>query len=221
MNVAPRSDRAAAAAAEPACAALLASLSSGRALLARELARETGLPSGTVATLLARLQDLHLLAQLRQGGRSYYRLNAPAAALLERAAGLAARPARVRVRTGPRDPALRRARSCYGHLAGELGVWLFERLAARGLLTPGGGVHEVTQAGARFFADFGVAVTGLGEPACGTCLDWSVRRPHLAGSLGKALLARLYVLGWAAPGRATRAVRFTSEGEAAFTARFG
>lgn len=210
-------------AADPAGAAILASLLSERALRPNEIASETNLPLDSVRSQLARMGEMTLVSEVKQGGRDYYRLTCnDTAQMLERRFGLYAHPPHARLRTGPADLELRRARSCYGHLAGETGVWLYDQLIARGYLSNTGGALVLTPRGAKSLSNFGVNIEPVSRrPLCRTCLDWSVRRSHLAGELGKALLQRFYRLGWAVPGSGTRAVNFSASGSAALEKQFG
>jgi DNA-binding transcriptional ArsR family regulator len=207
---------------DPARANMLASLMTGRALTATELAQEAGVTPQTASTHLARLVDGGLLAAEKQGRHRYFRLADPdVAQALEALMGLAARAGHLRVRTGPKDPEMRHARVCYDHLAGDLGVKLFDRLQARKLIAGSGDDLGVTGPGRRFFADFGIAVEdlqGRRRPLCRPCLDWSERRHHLGGSLGSALLGRFFDLKWARRDSASRAVHFSPRGLAAFQA---
>jgi hypothetical protein len=119
---------------------------------------------------------------------------------------------------------MRRARSCYDHLAGELGVALFDGLMARGAIEARGGALSLTPRGAGFVEDLGVEVAGLGRsrrPTCKACLDWSERRSHLGGALGKALLNRVLAAGWAHRMEGARTVIFTADGLAKFERTFG
>ena len=137
--------------------------------------------------------------------------------------GVAYRTGALRVRPGPREPALRRARVCYDHLAGEIGVSVLDALLRDRLLRNGGPEVELTPKGRRFFEDFGVdldAAAGSRRPLCKTCLDWSVRRHHLAGGLGAALLARCFELGWAKRAEGSRVVHLSPRGEKALRERF-
>jgi len=137
--------------------------------------------------------------------------------------GLAARRGLTRTRTGPKDPALRKARVCYNHLAGELGVTLYDGLLASGFLTEQDGEPVLTPAGRDRMTGFGIDVSALESqrrPLCRSCLDWSARRTHLAGSLGQGLLTRLEELGWAAREPGSRVVRFTPSGEQRLLAEF-
>jgi hypothetical protein len=125
---------------------------------------------------------------------------------------------------GPRDPAMRRARSCYDHLAGELGVAMLDGLVARGAIEDRGGALSLTPRGARFVEDLGVDVAALGagrRPVCKSCLDWSERRSHLGGALGKALLDHILAEGWARRMEGARTLVFTDVGVVAFERTFG
>jgi hypothetical protein len=146
------------------------------------------------------------------------------AGVLEALMGLAARTGHTRVRTGPKEPALRRARVCYDHLAGDLAVSMLEHLVARGLVAETDETLTLTAAGRTFMEALGLDLPALAtsrRPLCKGCLDWSVRRTHLAGALGAALLDRFYGLGWAAREPGTRLVTFTPRGLDAFHQIFG
>jgi DNA-binding transcriptional ArsR family regulator len=209
---------------DPARAAILAALMGGQALTASELAREAGVTPQTASGHLAQLLDGGLLHMERQGRHRYYRLAGPdVGAALEALMHLAVQAGQRRVRTGPRDPALREARVCYDHLAGARGVELFARLCDERLLALEGGHVCVTPEGEAWFGALGVDVAGLRgskRPLCRTCLDWSERRFHLAGSLGARLLERLFELGFARRVADTRIVRFTPRGDAALADLF-
>ena len=206
---------------DPARANMLLALLDGRALPAGELAYHAGVAAPTASGHLARLVEAGLLAVVKQGRHRYYRLaNAGVAGLLEAvmAAGPAAAPGPIsRV-----DPALRAARTCYDHLAGELGVALTDALArARHVRVVEEGA-EVTPQGMRFLADFGLDLRPrLPRLICRICIDWSERRPHLAGQVGVALCRRCLALGWIERQRDGRAVRVTPAGAAGFQATFG
>ena len=201
---------------EPARAKLLMALMGGQALTATELANAGGVTKQTASSHLRRLCDARLLAVEAQGRHRYFRLADRAVAqLLESLFDVSARLAVPPPCVGPRDPALRRARVCYDHLAGDLAVELFEQVAQRCFVEPQQGL-QLNARGARFFRDFGIDVDVLSaqkRPLCRTCLDWSARRHHLAGSLGAALLDRFFALGWARRARRSRAVLFTAQGE--------
>jgi DNA-binding transcriptional ArsR family regulator len=201
---------------DPGRANIVTALMGGQALTAKELARAAGVTAQTASGHLARLLDGGLLAVARQGRHRYYRLAGPAVAnAVEGLMVLAGQPERRIVRVGPRDPALRQARVCYDHLAGEAGVALFQRLCERGMIALAGADIDVTAGGEARLASFGIDVAGLRSlprPLCRSCLDWSERRPHLAGALGAALLTRFLDLGWLRRAAAGRALVTTQTG---------
>jgi DNA-binding transcriptional ArsR family regulator len=209
---------------ERARADILSALTSGQALTATELAQIADVTKQTVSGHLAKLLDAGLVAVESQGRHRYFRLADPdVAQLLESLMGVAFRTGAVRLRSSPREPALRKARVCYDHLAGELGVLAFDGLEKRRFLKRDASTLRVTTAGLHFLRDFGVEVgerPGSRRPACRPCLDWSERRHHLAGALGAALLERFYALGWAKREPGTRVVKFTPAGERALRERF-
>lgn len=203
---------------------MLTTLMSGKALTASELAAEAGITAQTASSHLSKLEGAGLLTQRKQGRHRYFALaDDEVGNLLEAMMGLAAKRGHMRARTGPRDPALRKARVCYNHLAGEFGVRMFDSLAARGLVVEEGEDVSLTDEGETFVSGLGIdlpALTSLRRPLCKSCLDWSMRRTHLAGALGTALLDRFYDLGWARRIDGTRIVSFTGEGERRFLEMF-
>jgi DNA-binding transcriptional ArsR family regulator len=213
---------------DPARANMLTALMSGKALTASELAQEAGITPQTASSHLAKLEAGGLVEPEKQGRHRYYRLTDPdVAGVLEGLAGLAARAGHMRVRTGPKDPELRRARICYDHLAGDLGVQMLDSLKAQKLVRQKKQDIELTVEGARFLErNLQIStdmLTHPRRPVCKACLDWSERRHHLAGTLGAALMARFTELKWAArdttPG--SRVVNFSRNGEKRFAALFG
>lgn len=214
----------AALAGDPARANMLAALLGGKALTAGELAREAGVTAQTASSHLAKLQEGGLIAGMRQGRHRYFRLAGhDVAEMLEKMMGVAQRAGHVRTRTGPKAPELRKARICYDHLAGEMGVALFDNLVGARLLVSGD-VPRLTKRGAEFARGFGIDLDALEKerrPLCKSCLDWSMRRHHLAGSLGAAMLERFYDLGWARRDRNSRAVLFSPQSERKFNQLFG
>jgi len=213
---------------DPARANMLTALMSGRALTASELAQEAGITPQTASSHLAKLEAGGLIEPEKQGRHRYYRLTGPDVAhVLEGLAGLAARAGHMRVRTGPKDPALRRARICYDHLAGDLGVQLLDSLRKRRLVRQTSEGLELTGEGRRFLAEtLQIDADSLAHPrrpVCKACLDWSERRHHLAGTLGAAIMIRFTELSWAVrdatPG--SRVINFTRTGERKFVTLFG
>jgi len=224
MKDGPSIARIAALIGEHARAEILMALMTGQALTATELAGVAGVTKQTISAHLAKLVEAQLLAVERQGRHRYFRLaDRDVAHLLESLMGVAYRAGAVRLRSSPREPALRKARVCYDHLAGELGVLVYDSLEQRRLLRLREDRLEVTPGGRSFFRDFGIELDALGgarRALCRTCLDWSMRRHHLAGALGQALLDRCYALGWARREKGTRVVSFSPSGEATLRARF-
>jgi DNA-binding transcriptional ArsR family regulator len=213
---------------DPARSNMLTALMTGRALTASELAHEAGVTPQTASSHLAKLEAGGLIEQEKQGRHRYYRLADPdIASVLEGLEGIAARAGHLRVRTGPKDPALRRARICYDHLAGDLGVQMLDSMKKQRLLRQNKQGIELTSEGTRFLASsLQISAEALAHPrrpTCKACLDWSERRHHLAGTLGAAMMARFTELKWAArdatPG--SRVVNFTRNGEKRFAALFG
>jgi DNA-binding transcriptional ArsR family regulator len=211
----------AAALGDPARLNMLAALMDGRALTAGELARVAGVAATTASGHLARLFDAGLLAVERQGRHRYHRLASPEVArVLEGLMALSA--ARPRPTTGPRDAAMREARTCYDHLAGRVAVGMADAMSARGQIDLSADGGALTEAGADFMARLGVAVpAGRGRPFCRPCLDWSERRPHLAGALGAALCQRCLELGWMRRMANSRALNVTPAGRLGLREVFG
>jgi len=207
---------------DPARANMLTALMHGQALTATELAQEAGVMLSTASGHLGKLQDAGLVDIEKQGRHRYFRLSgADVAGVLEGLMGVAARTGHLRVRTGPRDPELRRARVCYDHLAGDAAVRMYDRLQAAGMIAAAGGALGLTKAGERFFSVLGIdleAAASGRRPLCRACLDWSERRHHLAGALGAALLDHIYDRGWAKRAPNSRVVTFTKAGAARFDA---
>ncbi|WP_299955622.1 winged helix-turn-helix domain-containing protein [uncultured Roseobacter sp.] len=223
MKEGPDIARVAALIGDPARANMLTALMTGKALTATELAAEAGITSQTASTHLAKLDGGNLLRVRKQGRHKYFSLATDdVAAVLEGLMGLAAKSGHLRTRTGPRDASLRKARVCYNHLAGDMGIRMFDSFHGRGFLALEDETLQLTPGGAEFMTDFGIdldSLTAQKSPLCRECLDWSARRSHLAGSLGRALLARIETLGWAKRDPGSRAVIFTQRGEAAFAER--
>ena len=205
---------------DPARAAMLSALMDGQALTASELATEAGVTPQTASSHLAKLEAGGLLSRAKQGRHVYLRLASPdVAAVLEGLMALSASVGPARVRPGPRDAALREARVCYNHLAGRRGVQMYEALVRAGALAEGPVATERMGAALAPLALDPAALTGK-APLCRDCLDWSERRHHLAGRLGRAILTALEAQGWVRRDAASRAVRFTARGAAAFDRAF-
>lgn len=207
-------------------AAVLTALMADRALSATELATVAAVAKPTISSHLEKLLAAGLITVERQGRHKYFRLAGPEiGATLESLLGLAFRKATTRPRGGPGDPALRRARQCYDHLAGELGVRIHEHLLHSGALAPHGDSGlTLTAIGRRLFGELGIDLVALAagrRPLCRSCLDWTERRHHLAGALGAALLEQVIARRWARQARDSRVLHFSALGEFALRRALG
>lgn len=208
---------------DPARANMLSALLHGGALTASELALEAGVTLPTASSHLAKLVEGGLLTPSSQGRHRYYRLSGhEVAAMLEVIGVVAETMGPRRVRPGPRDKAMREARVCYDHLAGELAVALFDRLMVRGILVVDGDRLALAPEGTGFFRALGIEPSSgkSRRPLCRACLDWSERRSHLAGALGAAVLDDVLARNWARREAKSRAIRFTPPGRRAFEALY-
>jgi DNA-binding transcriptional ArsR family regulator len=209
----------------PARANVLVALLGGRALTATELAFAAHVSPQTTSGHLADLTRARLLCREKQGRHAYYRLASPLVGrMLEGIMAVSADGAPDAMPRWRGGEALRTARTCYDHIAGRLGVALADTLVARRriVLTEDGG--QVTKPGARFLGEFGIDLGAIRQQRrvfCRPCLDWSERRPHLAGSVGAALATRCFDLGWIARSRDSRAVAVTPAGRRGFAEAFG
>ena len=210
---------------DPGRAGMLHALMDGRALTATELAGVAGITPQTASGHLAQLTAGGLVTVQQQGRHRYHRLASPAVArMLESIMQVAAGSAPKRKAfVGPRDLALRAARTCYDHLAGHLGVALADALVANGQIELSGDAGIVTGKGAALFDRLGLELDAnihkngsgkrKGRMLCRPCLDWSERRPHLAGQVGRALCRHCFTAGWIKHVDGTRAVAVTPKGQ--------
>jgi DNA-binding transcriptional ArsR family regulator len=200
---------------EPARGKMLNALMDGCALTATELALEAGVTPSTASSHLEKLQQAGLIARTAQGRHRYFRIaTVEIAEILESLMGLAT--ADRKPRSGPRNEALRRARVCYDHLAGEVGVRLLDRMRERQLVRGDDQFLELTASGEKWAIEFGIDLDGLrrkSRPLVRLCLDWSERRSHLSGALGAAILQRLFELRFARRDSIGRAALISPRGE--------
>ncbi|MER7726635.1 winged helix-turn-helix domain-containing protein [Streptomyces sp. NPDC096323] len=205
-------------------AAFCLALLDGRAWTAGELARGAGVGASTASEQLSRLVEGGLLAEERQGRHRYVRLAGPeAAALIEAVASYAPGSPRPRnLRQSVQAGAEARARTCYDHLAGELGVALADAMVSRGLVSDDAGL-AVTPAGREWLADaLGYRhAAGARRPLVRSCLDWTERRSHLAGAMGAALCTASLERQWVRRIGSGRAVKVTAAGAGAFRKLLG
>lgn len=186
---------------DPARVAMLSALADGRALPAGELARAAGVLAPTATVHLRKLVDAGLVQVRQQGRHRYHQLAGPeVAAVLEALARVAPRVPVRSLRQHREAAVLGEARTCYDHLAGRLGVELCEALLAAAVLRAvDERDHELTEHGEEVLARLGIDVAGLRScrrVQARTCLDWTERRPHLAGAIPAAITAKFLQRGW-------------------------
>ena len=210
---------------DPARANILAALMDGRAWTAKELAFAAGVSAQTTSGHLARLTEGRLLTVVAQGRHRYYRLAGPAVARAVEALMAVAVDAAPRHRPPSRVGAeLAAARTCYDHLAGRLGVAIHDAFVARGAFSVAEGGSGLSEAGQALFAELGIDAKALdrgSRPLARPCLDWSERRPHLAGAAAAALACHCLEQGWIERRAGSRAVRLTPAGVRALHDRIG
>jgi len=212
---------------DPARANMLLALIAGRPLTAGELAWSARVTAQTASGHLAKLTEAGLLAVERQGRHRYYRLASPLIAqMLEGMQVVASLQSPPRYRPASKiDDALKAGRTCYDHLAGRLGVAIADAMVARGHVVLAGDGGEATPAGDAFLRRFQIETSprpGQKQRCfCRPCLDWSERRPHIAGALGAALAERCFALGWIARIKDSRAVAITPAGRKGLEHTFG
>jgi DNA-binding transcriptional ArsR family regulator len=217
---------------EPARAAMLMALMDGRALTAAELATVAGITPQTASTHLGRLTSAAFVKVERQGRHRDHRLaGADIARTLEGLMQLSmsrSSPAARPLRTGPRDEKMRAARTCYDHLAGRLGVAITDAMIARNVVEFDEDAGLITEEGSRFLEEIGIPLDagdaarhGSRRATCKPCLDWSERRPHLAGRLGAAICTHALAQHWVRRLNGTRALEITPKGQQALKTVFG
>lgn len=199
-------------------AAFCTALLDGRAWTAGELARHAGVSPSTASEHLSLLVAGGLLQEERQGRHRYLRLaNSTVAALIEDLSSYSPTTATPKnLRESARMSAEARARTCYDHLAGHLGVAISDAILDRGIIADGAGL-AVTDAGADWLADLGIDLSALkgSRPLVRSCLDWTERRTHLAGAVGAALCRRAFELRWVQRIGSGRALKVTPAGRRA------
>jgi DNA-binding transcriptional ArsR family regulator len=210
---------------EPARAVMLSALLDGRALTANELAFAARITPQTASTHLAKLTDSGLLSVVRNGRFRYFRLASPAVVQMLDGIVAVANENRPRCRPLSRQAKeLSAARICYIHLAGRLGVAITDFFTAHDYLVLGDEAAEITTAGARFLDEFGIdrsVSSSTRRRLCRVCIDWTERRPHIAGAVGAALTERYFDLGWIERIKHSRAVLVTPCGKRGFLETFG
>jgi DNA-binding transcriptional ArsR family regulator len=207
---------------EPARAAMLQAMMDGRALTAGELAGTANITPQTASAHLNQLCASGLVSVVQQGRYRYHRLATPQVAQMLESLMLVA-AGTLTPRTGPRDVSLRTARTCYDHIAGQLGVGIADAMKQQGLVEIDDDAGMLTASGGEFLAHLGIVLDRPPEkrrtralPLCRLCLDWSERRPHLSGRLGAELCRHSLTLGWIRRRQGSRALDVTPEGRRVF-----
>lgn len=211
---------------DPARANMLTALLGGQSLSASDLAWHAGVTPQTASGHLARMAAAQLITVTALGRHRYYKLASPKVAqMLETIYQVAGdQPSPRRRLPSYVDTAMREARTCYDHLAGELGVAVAEALVAERYLVLNDEAGVVTRRGRNFFGDFGIDLEAIGQQRrcfCRICIDLTERRPHVAGALGAAFCDRCFTLGWIARVKDSRAVAVTRKGAAGLHERLG
>ena len=225
MSNAPQIAEVAALVGDPARANMLVALLGGRALTATELAYAAGVSPPTTSGHLGKLSAARLVILMKQGRHRYYRLAGPHVAhMLESIMHVAIDgPPRYQPRSKT-DDQMRRARTCYDHIAGVLGVDLADSMMAHDFVVLGDEAGEVTPTGMEFLTGLGVdlaAARAKRRVFCRPCLDWTERRPHIGGAVGAALAKRCFDLKWIEQVRDSRALAITPAGRRGLVEAFG
>jgi DNA-binding transcriptional ArsR family regulator len=210
---------------DPARATIVSALLDGRHLTASELAAAARITAQTASTHLAKLTEAGLLSMVRNGRHRYFQLASPT--VTDMIDGIVAVALEKRPRYHPlsrQAQALDAARICYGHLAGRLSVDLTDAFVARGYLVVDDEAAEITASGARFLTRFGIELPALRlarRHFCRLCLDWTERRPHIAGAVGAAITRRYFDLGWLERTKRSQAITVTASGRRGLRDTFG
>lgn len=224
MKGSPNIARTAALIGDLARASMLTALMSGKALTATELSKEAGITVQTASSHLRKLEEGGLISVRKQGRHKYFAIaNEEVAHVIEGLMGLALGSEPLKSRIGPTEAALRHSRVCYNHLAGSMGIQLYDSLMSKRILQLNDDELSLTRKGIKFVSEFGIELESLQSkrtPLCRECLDWSERRSHLAGSLGRAFLTKFESLRWTKRVEGTRIMKFSNRGTDMFNRSF-
>ncbi|PPQ47109.1 transcriptional regulator [Paenibacillus peoriae] len=205
---------------EPSRAAILTALLDGRFHTASELAHMVGIKPQTASFHLAKMTEAQVVTVEKQGRHRYYGIQDPEVArVMESFLSIAPSVPIHSFKHASENEALRLARTCYDHVAGQLGVQLMSSFIQKGILSEDQDGLHITEQGETFFTDFQIDLKKTRQKRRSfshKCLDWSERRHHLAGALGSALLDRLFELNWIERLPTTRAIRVTADGKRGF-----
>ncbi|MDY8048031.1 winged helix-turn-helix domain-containing protein [Paenibacillus polymyxa] len=205
---------------EPSRAAILTALLDGRFHTASELAHMAGIKPQTASFHLAKMTEAQVVTVEKQGRHRYYGIQDPEVARVMESFLSIAPPVPIHsFKHASENEALRLARTCYDHVAGQLGVHLMNFFIQKGILFEDQDGLHITEPGEAFFTDFQIDLKKTRQKRRSfshKCLDWSERRHHLAGALGSAVLDRLFELNWIERLPTTRAIRITADGKRGF-----
>ncbi|QBD76083.1 ArsR family transcriptional regulator [Ktedonosporobacter rubrisoli] len=211
--------------ADPTRVNILMSLSDGRALPAGELARNARVASSTASAHLARLEEFGLITVVKQGRHRYFRLTDPSITrVLEMLATYSPAAPIHSLRESEAARAIRRARMCYNHLAGALGVALSQSLVHKGILIENDDGYSITPAGQAWIGDFGLDLGQRHRHPVSFIphhIDWSERRHHIAGNFGAAFARHFFAKDWIRRSPNSRAVNITEQGQEVLLSEFG
>ena len=209
--------------ADPARAAMVMSLMDGSSRSSGELGLTANISPSSASGHLAKLVESRILTDAKQGRLKYYRITTAAVAHAVEALQIIASPKATLRQLGQSElNPFSFARTCYDHLAGRLGVAVTSALQRQNILRLAGKGYEVTSSGADWLLQMGIDCGQIERERrifALQCLDFTERRPHLAGALGAALLARMVELNWIAKSRIPRSVRLTTKGRTELTRR--
>jgi DNA-binding transcriptional ArsR family regulator len=225
MSVAPQIAEVAALVGDPARANILCALLGGRAITAAELAHAANVSPPTASEHLGKLTAARLTVVMKQGRHRYYRLAGPhVGQMLESIMNVALTgPPRFQPRSKA-DDLMRRARTCYDHIAGALGVGIADQMIARAFVILGDEAGEVTPEGDAFLAELGVGLAAIRTKRrifCRPCVDWTERRSHIGGAVGAAIACRCFEMKWIERVGGSRALSITPAGRRGLMSTFG
>lgn len=216
MNVEDKFVSIAALLCEPTRARMLWNLLDGRAYTAGELSVVADVSPTSASNHLLKLLEAAIVKVEVQGRHRYYSVyNAEVAYVVEGLANLAGNNAVKNMKQEPAKHGVKYCRTCYDHLAGFVAVKIIEALEAKGCLARSKNIYLLTEKGREWFGSFNIseeALTSKRRPLARQCLDWSERRPHLAGQLGAALLNKMLERNWFRKVEFSRALIITGKG---------
>lgn len=210
---------------EPVRARMLWNLLDGRAYTATELAIAADISPTAASNHLSKLLAAEIVKTEVQGRHRYFSFARPEVAyVVESLATLSNGEQKISDASKKEMPAVKFCRSCYDHLAGYVGVQVTEALEQNSYIKKSGALYTITNKGWNWFEDFGIvkdAIQNNRRPAARQCLDWSERRPHMAGQLGALMLKKMMQQNWFRNVKFSRELVLTSKGKAELEKKLG